>query len=283
LTVVKVGTGTGTVTSSPAGISCGTDCNQTYAVNTVVTLAATPAAGSVFAGWSGACTGTAPCKLTMAAAKNVTATFNRSTATYSLTVAKAGTGTGTVTSSPAGISCGTDCNQTYAVNTVVTLAATPAAGSVFAGWSGACTGTASCKVTMAAAKSVTATFNKPTGPDLIVAAVSSPPTGKVGGTITVSVTFKNQGVATAQNSLVEFLFSKDATITLSDIGSSWGCYTGALAAGGSIACSGGIGVPANLAPGTYYLGAYADKTGIIAESNETNNGRAAANTIVISQ
>jgi subtilase family serine protease len=136
---------------------------------------------------------------------------------------------------------------------------------------------------MAAAKNVTAIFDKPTGSDLIVTAVSSPSIGKAGGMIAVSVTVKNQGAATAQNSWVEFLFSKDAAITPSDIGSRWGCYTGVLAAGASISCSGSIGVPANLVPGTYYLGAYADKTGIIAESNETNNGRAAANTIVISQ
>lgn len=284
LSVTKAGAGTGTVTSSPAGISCGADCSEPYSSTTSVTLTATPATSSVFAGWSGACTGTAPCNLTMAAAKNVTATFNSSTATYSLTVAKAGTGTGTVTSSTEGISCGTDCTQTYTVNTVVTLAATSAAGSVFAGWSGACVGTTTpCKLTMNAVKNVTATFNKPTGSDLIVTAVSGPLIGKAGGTITVSVTVKNQGVATAQNSWVEFLFSKDTTITLSDIGSGWGCYTGVLAAGASISCSGGIGVPANLAPGTYYLGAYADKTSIITESNETNNGRAVANTIFISQ
>ncbi len=48
----------------------------------------------------------------MSAAKTVTATF--APITYALTVTKAGTGTGTVTSSPAGISCGADCSQAYA-------------------------------------------------------------------------------------------------------------------------------------------------------------------------
>ncbi|CAN5867248.1 hypothetical protein BH18ACT6_BH18ACT6_10000 [soil metagenome] len=56
----KTGTDTGTVTSSPTGINCGTDCTEAYSNGTVVTLTATPAAGSTFAGWSGACTGTAP-------------------------------------------------------------------------------------------------------------------------------------------------------------------------------------------------------------------------------
>ena len=156
LTVAKAGTGTGTVTSTPAGISCGADCTEPYNTGTVVTLAAAPAAGSSFSGWSGACTGTASCVVTMNAIKSVTATF--APVTYALTVAKAGTGTGTVTSTPAGISCGADCTEPYNTGTVVTLAAAPAAGSSFSGWSGACTGTASCVVTMNAIKSVTATF-----------------------------------------------------------------------------------------------------------------------------
>src|SRR6185295_6814868 len=79
-----------------------------------------------------------------------------------LTVAKAGTGGGTVTSSPAGINCGGDCSESYASGTSVALTAAPGAGSTFAGWSGACSGTGSCAVTMSAARSVTATFNATT-------------------------------------------------------------------------------------------------------------------------
>jgi hypothetical protein len=77
---------------------------------------------------------------------------------YALTVSKAGTGTGTV--SGPGISCGSDCSQGYAGNTGVTLTAVPTTGSTFAGWSGSCTGTGSCTVTMTAAKAVTATFTR---------------------------------------------------------------------------------------------------------------------------
>jgi hypothetical protein len=156
LTVTKDGNGTGTVTSSPAGINCGGDCSETYDANTVVTLTATPDTFSDFTGWSGACTGTGSCVVTLDAAKSVNATFTLQT--FALTVAKDGTGTGTVTSSPAGIDCGGDCSESYDANTVVTLTATPGALSTFAGWSGACTGTGSCVVTMDAAKSVTATF-----------------------------------------------------------------------------------------------------------------------------
>jgi chitodextrinase len=79
-------------------------------------------------------------------------------ASYVLTVAKSGIGSGTVSSSPAGISCGSACSAGFSSGTSVTLTATAASGSAFTGWSGACTGTSTCTVTMSAAKSVTATF-----------------------------------------------------------------------------------------------------------------------------
>jgi hypothetical protein len=77
---------------------------------------------------------------------------------YTLTVAKAGAGSGTVTSTPAGISCGATCRGSYASGTVVTLTAVPAGGSAFAGWSGSCSGFGSCSVTVSADRSVTAAF-----------------------------------------------------------------------------------------------------------------------------
>ena len=83
------------------------------------------------------------------------------TPTNTLTVTKAGNGSGAVTSSPAGITCGTECSATFTANTVVTLTATPDANNTFSGWSGACTGSATCQVTMDAAKRVTATFTAP--------------------------------------------------------------------------------------------------------------------------
>jgi hypothetical protein len=83
--------------------------------------------------------------------------------TYTLSVAKDGTGTGTVTSTPGGIACGSDCSEAFASGTSVTLAATADAGSSFSGWSGACTGSGPCTVAMDAAKSVTATFTAGAG------------------------------------------------------------------------------------------------------------------------
>ena len=75
LTVVKAGTGQGTVTSSPSGINCGSTCTASYASGTTVTLTATPSSGSTFSGWSGACSGTGACTVSLTAARSVTATF----------------------------------------------------------------------------------------------------------------------------------------------------------------------------------------------------------------
>jgi len=76
LVVSKNGTGSGTVTSSPAGIDCGSDCSESYASGASVTLTAAAAADSHFGGWGGACSGGGPCTVTMSASQSVTATFD---------------------------------------------------------------------------------------------------------------------------------------------------------------------------------------------------------------
>ncbi len=76
-------------------------------------------------------------------------------ANRTLTVSKSGSGTVTGT----GINCGTDCSETYPSGTSVTLTAAPASGWQFASWSGACSGTGTCTLTMNANKSATAAFN----------------------------------------------------------------------------------------------------------------------------
>ena len=77
LTVTKAGTGSGLVTSTPAGINCGVSCSAEFTEGGLVTLTAVADAGSVFAGWTGAVTSSnLTIEVTMDAAKNITATFN---------------------------------------------------------------------------------------------------------------------------------------------------------------------------------------------------------------
>jgi hypothetical protein len=165
LTVTSTGAagGSGSVTSSPPGIDCGSDCGHAFANGTDVVLTASPASGSRFTGWSGACFGTlTTCAVTMTFNRSVTATFEPIGLTYMLTVTTSGNGNGAVTSSPPGISCGNDCSEPYLSATSVTLTAAADGDSTFIGWQGACSGTGACSVTMSAARSVTASFRSNT-------------------------------------------------------------------------------------------------------------------------
>ena len=69
------GEGVGNVIGAPAGINCPATCNANFDVGTAVTLTATSGSSSRFAGWSGDCTGTGTCAVTMDQVRNVTATF----------------------------------------------------------------------------------------------------------------------------------------------------------------------------------------------------------------
>lgn len=277
LQVSRAGTGSGSVSSSPTGISCGSTCSANFSPGTSVTLSASASSGSVFAGWSGDCSGAqSSCTVSMNLARSVSATFNSSSpggggittlqnggsvngstnssaqngdfreyvvtipsgttqlsvntsnhtgdvdlyvrfasaptlSTYdcrsiaagnspdsctipapvsgtwyirvygyqigsvsylinaswtggstnqTLSVSRSGNGSGTVTSSPAGVSCGSTCSASFASGAAVTLTATAASGSVFAGWSGDCTGSqSSCNLSMGQGRNVTAAFS----------------------------------------------------------------------------------------------------------------------------
>jgi uncharacterized repeat protein (TIGR02543 family) len=131
--------------TSPVGTS-------SHASGTVVQVTATPEAGWIFTGWSGAATGTTnPLSITMDGNKTLTATFSLATVTnYTLTISVSGSGT---TSPAAG-------THSYASGSTVQVTATPASGYVFAGWSGAATGTTNpLSITMDGNKTLTATFN----------------------------------------------------------------------------------------------------------------------------
>ena len=169
LTVVKSGTGQGTVTSSPAGISCGTSCSEatgSFLVETPIVLTASPKAGSYFAGWFGCDVEPSAntCEITVYEEEEFTleAEFNE-IEKFFLVVEKAGTGQGTVTSSPAGISCGTACPQAeheYLEGTKVVLTASAAAGSEFVEWRGCNAESAGkCEITVGEETTVEAEFN----------------------------------------------------------------------------------------------------------------------------
>ena len=214
LSVTRSGTGTGTVTSSPAGISCGADCSESVTPGAQLTLTAAPTAGSTFAGWSGACSGTAACAVTVNSATAVTATFNLAPVTLSVT--KSGTGTGTVTSSPSGITCGGDCSESVTPGTQLTLTAAPAAGSTFAGWSGACSGTAACAVTVNTATAVTATFNL--GP----VSLDVTKNGTGGGTVTSSQPGISCGSDCSETAAPGTQFTLSATPAAGSTFAGWG-------------------------------------------------------------
>ena len=168
LTVAKAGTGasSSSVTASATaatqnGLSCGQICTNDFPDMAAVTLTATPAPGFVFAGWTGACTGTArTCAVTMNQSQNVQATFNPAVTNFVLSLTKRGTGSGSIVSSPVGLNCGTVCAAPFAKNSKVTLTAVEGPLTDFAGWSGACSGFKAqsvCTVTMSEARAASAT------------------------------------------------------------------------------------------------------------------------------
>jgi virginiamycin B lyase len=166
LTVGEQGTGGGQVTSNVpvAGgqINCSgssNHCSLTFMTNLPITLTASAASNSTFTGWSGGgCSGTAPCTVTMTGNTTVTASFAL-IPSFTLSIAPTGGGSGTVTSNPSGINCGATCSASFQSGTQVTLTASAASGTTFAGWSGAgCSGVAPCTVTVTANTTVVPTF-----------------------------------------------------------------------------------------------------------------------------
>jgi hypothetical protein len=238
LTVTKAGTGTGTVTSAPAGINCGATCAAPFASGTQVTLTAAPATGSTFTGWGAPCSGTGTCVVTLTVATTVTATFTLSTTNFALTVTEAGTGTGTVMSTPAGIACQPTCVANFASGQVVALTATAAAGSTFAGWTGAgpCEGTEVCMFDITVATSVTANFTKNvTNVTLTVAET---------GTGTGTVTSAPAGIACQPTCSASFASGQAVALTATAAaGSTFAGWSGA-------GCSGTAGCSVTLTAAT---------------------------------
>src|SRR3989338_3748503 len=125
----------GTVTAP--GINCPGDCTESYNYNTSVTITAVANTGYTFDNWTNCDSPSGnQCTMTMNSDKTVTANFASTSIQYTLAIAKSGERSVIVTSSPAGINCGTDCQEAYNANTVVTLTVTPEPGTIFTGWAG---------------------------------------------------------------------------------------------------------------------------------------------------
>ena len=187
LTVTLGGSGFGTVTSDPSGISCPGTCAADFATGSTVTLSATATNGSTLTGFTGAgCSGSgSTCVVAMVGNPSVTATFSGGTNSSNLTVQKIGTGSGTVTSQPAGIDCGLTCVAAFPTGTVVTLTATPVVGSMVAGWSGnnTCGGSGPCVITLNSDQTVLPVFDLvPVQPDVVTLTVGKQGSGD--GTVT---------------------------------------------------------------------------------------------------
>lgn len=152
--------GKGRVTSSPAGIDCPGTCSAKFGSRTSVSLSQKADSGWNFDRWGGACSGSGGCAVTMDSNKDVSAVFEEPVQVpkprYDLSVAVVGGGT--VVSDLGGIACPGACVANYEEGTHVVLAPVAGANAVFTGWSGACSGTSICTVTMDGAKSATATF-----------------------------------------------------------------------------------------------------------------------------
>jgi uncharacterized protein YhjY with autotransporter beta-barrel domain len=226
LDVAIIGNGAGTVTSDDGNINCPGDCSQTYFSDTdMITLTATPVAGSAFAGWTGGgCSGTASCTVTMTGAQSVQASFTAPV----LNVVLAGSGSGSVQSDVPGISCPSDCSETYSLNDQVTLTASASAGSTFTGWQGGgCAGTGVCNVTMSASVGVTATFDNNGTPGGLLSV-------SLDGTGSGSVSSDDQNIQCPEDCSASYSNAVTVTLTASpDNGSSFSGWQGACTGTGT--------------------------------------------------
>jgi hypothetical protein len=156
-------TGGGLVTSNIGGLSCPQVCTATLADQASVQLNALPAPGTLFTGWSGACSGTSSvCTVAMNGDKTVAATFVN---TAALTVTKTGSGSVSVD----GTGCGDPCVTQFILGSSVTLTARAAPGAQFLTWAGGvCAGSTSttCTFVFAGPTAVAANFSAITPPTL---------------------------------------------------------------------------------------------------------------------
>lgn len=141
---------------------------------------------------------------------------------FTLTISKTGTGTGTVVSTPTGVSCDPDCSELYPEGTSVALTATPAPGSSFITWGGACSGTSSTTiVVMNSDRMCTARFERSIA-DLSIRKSGSSNPVVIGQTLSYRIEVRNSGPADAMSIEVRDALPEGTILSLVS-GSGWGC------------------------------------------------------------
>ena len=210
LTLSATGTGYGTLTGSPGSLNCTITagvasgiCSASPEIGSTVLLTASPATGSAFTGWSGACSGSsATCNLSnITAAKNVIATFTLNTYAITATANPLAGGSASCTPNPVGYGGSANCT------------ATPNAGYTLSAWSGDCSGTTCNLSNVTTTKNVTAYFY----PSILAnqtITFGTAPSIAVGGTGTVSATGGGSGQPVTFSSLTTSICSvSNSTVT----------------------------------------------------------------------
>ncbi|MET0553423.1 MAG: ELWxxDGT repeat protein [Vicinamibacteria bacterium] len=242
LTVIGNESGQGLI-DTDLGDSCGSEgtdlpCDFYYPAGTHLTLTATATYDSTFLGWSGACSGTGTCQVTMDGPQAVEAIF-LGPATLSLTLDGALGGGGAVLVEPPGETCSVEdgasafCQHSFVRGTTVQLTPLPAPGSVFGGWGGAhCTGVGPCTLLMEEYPEVSASF---VGQRSLRVDVG----GTGGGQGAVSIAPPGASCAmTAPDASAQcsYFYAQDETVTLTPAaaaGSGFVGWTGACSGTGS--------------------------------------------------
>ena len=258
INIVGAGNGTGRVvdtgvtglncTITPGGLSG--SCSIVFDMNVAKTANFNPIPdfGSVFAGYSGLCTGIQACSTSGDFPPNtqLVARFELQAPTeFPITVTMAGTGSGTVRSTPAGIVCtrldgnfSGNCATSFATGTNLTLTPEPAAGSRFVEWGGDCTGAGSCTVTMDQVHNVSARF-EPASASPIALMVAGVGTGR--GIVAVapgSTQCTFTGVVAGDACSVSYAQSTQVTLTASpQFGSTFGGWGGDACTGTALTCT----------------------------------------------
>ena len=169
VTVVKTGSGNGTVTTGGLGlISCGTRCSASYPSSISINLEAQEDFDSTFVRWGGACEGAGTSRFcSLFAESDLIVTADFAGKPRDISVERIGAGEGTVVSSPSGLECRLSCSGSFAFGATVILTPRPSKGSKFDGWGGACAGSEiTCEVAMTSNRHATASFSlKPSDPE----------------------------------------------------------------------------------------------------------------------